>query len=195
MTELALAPLTADWLRQLHQAGVECVNISPMRSDAADLLDAAWLAVRPNTDTVLMLGLAHTLLVEGRHDEAFLARYCVGFERFRAYLLGHSDGQPKDASWAVAITEIPAERIQHLARRMAAVRTMITVSWSLQRADHGEQPYWAAMTLAAMLGQLGLPGGQCSSAQTTLVEVVRLTEPPPPLTAFTPPAMLVPSGA
>jgi biotin/methionine sulfoxide reductase len=150
---------TLDWLRQLHQAGVECVNISPMRSDAADLLDAEWLAVRPNTDTALMLGLAHTLLVEGRHDEAFLARYCVGFERFRAYLLGHSDGQPKDAPWAAAITDIPAERIQRLARRMAAVRTMLTVSWSLQRADHGEQPYWAAMTLAAMLGQIGLPGG------------------------------------
>lgn len=150
---------TLDWLRQLRQAGVECVNISPMRSDAADLLEAEWLAIRPNTDTALMLALAHTLLVEGRHDEAFLERYCVGFERFRAYLLGTHDGQPKDARWAAAITDLPAERIQRLARQMAAVRTMITVSWSIQRADHGEQPYWAAMTLAAMLGQIGLPGG------------------------------------
>jgi biotin/methionine sulfoxide reductase len=33
------------------------------------------------------------------------------------------------------------------------------MSWSLQRADHGEQPYWMAITLAAMLGQIGLPGG------------------------------------
>ena len=150
---------TLDWLRQLRQAGVEYVNISPMRSDAAAQLDAEWLAVRPNTDTALMLGLAHTLLVEGLHDADFLARYCVGFERFRAYLLGENDGQPKNAAWAAAISEIPAERIQRLARRMAAVRTMITVSWSIQRADHGEQPYWAAMTLAAMLGQIGLPGG------------------------------------
>ncbi len=36
---------------------------------------------------------------------------------------------------------------------------MITVSWSLQRADHGEQPVWMAVVLAAMLGQIGLPGG------------------------------------
>ena len=42
---------------------------------------------------------------------------------------------------------------------MASARTMISVSWSVQRADHGEQPYWAAMTLAAILGQIGLPGG------------------------------------
>lgn len=150
---------TLDWLRQLPQAGVESVNISPIRSDAADVLGAAWLPIRPNTDTALMLALAHTLLVENRHDADFLARYCVGFEQVRAYLLGETDGQPKDAAWAAALTEIPADTIRNLARRMAAVRTMITVSWSIQRGDHGEQPYWAALTLAAMLGQIGLPGG------------------------------------
>ncbi len=38
-------------------------------------------------------------------------------------------------------------------------RTLITCAWSLQRAHHGEQPYWAAIALAAMLGGIGLPGG------------------------------------
>ena len=36
---------------------------------------------------------------------------------------------------------------------------MITASWSLQRAHHGEQPYWAVVLLASALGQIGLPGG------------------------------------
>ncbi|TJW78198.1 MAG: Asp-tRNA(Asn)/Glu-tRNA(Gln) amidotransferase GatCAB subunit C, partial [Mesorhizobium sp.] len=31
--------------------------------------------------------------------------------------------------------------------------------WSLQRAQHGEQPFWAALGLASMIGQIGLPGG------------------------------------
>jgi biotin/methionine sulfoxide reductase len=44
---------------------------------------------------------------------------------------------------------------------MAAGRTMIGVAYSLQRAEHGEQSYWMAATLAAMLGQIGLPGGGC----------------------------------
>ena len=35
---------------------------------------------------------------------------------------------------------------------------MISVSWSLTRQDHGEQPFWAAITLASMLGQIGKPG-------------------------------------
>jgi hypothetical protein len=42
---------------------------------------------------------------------------------------------------------------------MVATRTMLTASWSLQRADHGERPYWALILLAACLGQIGLPGG------------------------------------
>src|SRR5215475_11149064 len=42
---------------------------------------------------------------------------------------------------------------------MASVRTMISASWSLQRAHHGEQPYWAVILLASALGQIGLPGG------------------------------------
>jgi biotin/methionine sulfoxide reductase len=36
---------------------------------------------------------------------------------------------------------------------------MISAAWSLQRAAHGEQPFWALVTLAAMIGQIGLPGG------------------------------------
>ena len=42
---------------------------------------------------------------------------------------------------------------------MAAGRTLVTVSWSLQRIRHGEQAPWMGLTLAAMLGQIGLPGG------------------------------------
>ena len=107
----------------------------------------------------MMLGLMHTLVTEDLYDADFLSRYCVGFERFRDYVMGETDGVAKTADWASQITEIDALTIRTLARRMAAGRTMVAVSWSVQRADHGEQPYWMAATLAAMLGQIGLPGG------------------------------------
>jgi biotin/methionine sulfoxide reductase len=149
----------ADWLTKVRQAGVAFVNISPLRDDTAQTLGAEWLPLRPNTDTALMLGLAHTLIAEKLHDRAFLDTYTVGFERLRAYIMGETDGTPKDAAWASTITHIQAPVIRALARRMASVRTMIAVSWSIQRADHGEQPYWMAIALAAMLGQIGLPGG------------------------------------
>jgi biotin/methionine sulfoxide reductase len=150
---------TRGWLEQVKAAGVEFCNISPMRDDAAAFLDAEWIAPRPHSDTALMLALAHTLIVEGLHDADFLARYCAGFSRFRDYLLGAEDGVAKTADWAAGLSEISADRIRGLARRMAGSRTFINVNWSLQRGDHGEQPIWAAIALASVLGQVGLPGG------------------------------------
>jgi biotin/methionine sulfoxide reductase len=148
-----------DGLRALKDAGVEFVNVGPLRDDAADFLEAEYLWARPNTDTALMLGLAHTLVAEGLHDEAYLAKYCVGFEKFLPYLMGDTDGQPKDAEWAAGICGLSSNTLRALARRMAGTRTLITTSLAVQRQDHGEQPLWMATTLAAMLGQIGLPGG------------------------------------
>ena len=76
---------THGWLEKAKAAGVEFCNISPMRDDAAAFLDAEWIAPRPHSDTALMLGLAHTLIVEGLHDADFLACYCAGFNRFREF--------------------------------------------------------------------------------------------------------------
>ena len=148
-----------DWLRACRASGTQFVNISPLRSDIEPELEPHWIAARPNSDTALMLGLAHTLEAEGLADHAFLERYTTGYDRFRLYLMGTSDGQPKSAEWAAGLTGVAAEQIQELARRMACERTMIGVAWSLQRASRGEQPLWIAITLAAMLGQIGLPGG------------------------------------
>ena len=143
---------------QALDKGVRFVNLSPLRSDIMDSAQAEWLPLRPSTDTAMLLGLAHVLLSEGLHDRAFLDRYTVGFDRFAAYLRGEPDGVVKSADWAAEICEIPADTIRDLARRMAGSRTMLSVSWSLTRQDHGEQPFWAAIALAAMLGEMGLPG-------------------------------------
>jgi biotin/methionine sulfoxide reductase len=141
-----------------RERGVEFVLVSPLRDDMPGYLDATWIAPRPATDVALMLGLAHTLVIEGRHDRPFLDRWCVGYPVFERYLLGQDDGQPKDAAWASAICAVPETTIIDLARRMAAGPTLITVAHGLQRAEHGEQPVWMAITLAAMLGHIGLPG-------------------------------------
>ncbi|XVQ15076.1 molybdopterin-dependent oxidoreductase [Spirillospora sp. CA-255316] len=150
---------TSAALESLRAAGVEVALVSPLRDDAPASAAARWYPIRPGTDAALMLGLAHTLLEEGLHDRAFLDRYCSGFGDFEKYLRGASDGTPKDARWAAGICDVPAREIVELARRMAATRTLVTVTWSLQRIEHGEQPVWAGLALAAMLGQIGLPGG------------------------------------
>jgi biotin/methionine sulfoxide reductase len=150
---------TGGWMAELAKAGVEVVNISPIRNDGPQSVDPEWIPIRPNTDTAMLLALTYTLVSENLHDQEFLTRFCTGFERVLPYLMGEADGQPKNADWAEQITGVPANTIRNLARRMAGTRTMVTASWVLQRAHHGEQPYWAVILLASALGQIGLPGG------------------------------------
>ena len=179
-------------LAELARAGVRVVNISPIRDDGPDAVRPQWIPIRPNSDTAMMLALAHTLVIEQRHDEAFLASCCIGIKRVLPYLTGESDGQPKDAAWAAAITGVAAETIRTLAREMAAQRTMLTASWSLQRADHGEQPYWALVLLAACLGQIGLPGGGFGFGYGSGASLAEppLLFPPPAMPALPNPAQL-----
>jgi biotin/methionine sulfoxide reductase len=147
-------------LAALAAAGCRFVNFSPVRDDLdAPAHAVEWIPVRPGTDTAVMLALACETVRAGRHDAAFLASHCVGFERFADYLLGRGDGVAKDADWAAPIAGVPAARLRALAAEMAGTRTMVNVAWALQRADHGEQPFWAAVALGAVLGQIGLPGG------------------------------------
>lgn len=148
-----------DHLRAARARGAEFVLLSPLRDDIPEFVEAEWLPVVPGTDVAVMLALAHTLVAEGLHDRAFLERCCVGFDHFEAYLHGVEDGRAKTPEWAERLAGIPAATIRALARRMASRRTLINVNWSLQRAEHGEQAPWMAVVLAAMLGQIGLPGG------------------------------------
>ncbi len=145
-------------MKQAVAAGVRFVNISPFRGDVGDFLGAEWIPIRPNTDAALIFAMAHVLIEAGRADTDFLARCAVGYDRFRDYVLGAEDGIAKTPDWAAAITDVPAETIRRLALEATGVPTMLTATWSIQRAEHGEQPWWALVALAAMLGGIGKPG-------------------------------------
>jgi len=147
------------WLRQLAASGATVINVSPTRDDCPAFLHADWIPIRPNTDVALMLALAYEIRRAGAHDAAFLATHCSGWPELEAYLLGTTDGTPKTPAWAAAITGIPAGRIARLAAQLAGKRSYLTCSFAVQRAHRGEQPYWMVIALAAMLGQVGLPGG------------------------------------
>jgi biotin/methionine sulfoxide reductase len=148
---------TDGWFREFARSGMRRINVSPQITDTP--AGAEWMPVIPGTDTAMMLGIAHVLETEDRVDRTFIKRCTEGYDRFRGYLLGDSDGVAKSPEWAADICGITAQSIRELARSMASTRTLITVAWSLQRAQNGEQPFWMAATLAAMLGQIGLPGG------------------------------------
>ncbi len=153
--------------------GCRYVNISPLASDMPPQSNAHWLPIRPGTDTALMLALAHVLATEGLYDADFVASHCDGWAVFEDYLLGRGDGQPKSPAWAESLCGVPSQVLVELARSLPGKRVLVTVSHSLQRAEHGEQPVWMGAVLAAMLGQIGLPGGGYAYALGALAQYGR----------------------
>lgn len=137
--------------------GGRLINISPLRSDCPEATE--WLPIRPGTDTALILALCHEIDRMGLLDDKFLLTHTVGAKRFRAYLSSGNEGSAFNAEWAAEVCGLSADRIRALAVELASARSFINLNWALQRADFGEQSYWAAIGLASMLGQIGLPGG------------------------------------
>ncbi|QPM89711.1 molybdopterin-dependent oxidoreductase [Pseudooceanicola algae] len=148
-----------DMVARAAARGCSFTVVSPLAQDVPAGLEATLIQPRPGSDTAIILALAHEALTSGRADTGFLDRYTVGHDRLAAYLTGQADGQPKTLDWAAAIADVPASDLRALWQRIRAGRVMLTASWSLQRGQHGEQTYWALIALAAMLGQIGLPGG------------------------------------
>ncbi|OBI91106.1 molybdopterin guanine dinucleotide-containing S/N-oxide reductase [Mycobacterium asiaticum] len=153
-----------DHIADYRAGGGRLVSVSPLRDDITAIVGhldekCQWIPAVPGADVALMLGLAHVLITESLVDRAFLDTYCTGYERFERYVLGGADAVAKTPEWAAQLGGVDADTLRDLARRMAAGRTLITTSLSLQRTEHGEQTVWMGATLAAMLGQIGLPGG------------------------------------
>nr|WP_254045862.1 trimethylamine-N-oxide reductase TorA [Paenalcaligenes hominis] len=148
---------------KLKDKEIEVICIDPIRSKTLNYLDAEHQYLHPLTDVALMLGIAHELYTAKLYDAAFIQDYTIGLELFVPYLLGEAeDKTAKTPEWAAAICGVSPERIRELAHKMAKGRTQIMMGWAIQRQEHGEQPYWMAAVLAAMLGQIGLPGGGIS---------------------------------
>ncbi|QQK74715.1 molybdopterin-dependent oxidoreductase [Salicibibacter cibarius] len=149
-----------DAIERLIEARTEVISISPLRSDTPSDLPVEWMTPRPCTDVAIMLAIAHYLETENKVDLDFIDRYTVGYDKFKAYLLGRNDGIAKDSAWAAIVTGISADDIKHLAAKFSNARCpVIQVTQSVQRSEHGEQSYWLAITLAAMVGSIGKPGG------------------------------------
>lgn len=147
------------YLKRLQARGARIVLVSPRRDDVPADLDAEWWAIRPNTDAALLLGLAGEIVASGGEDRDFLDCCTSGATELLAYLRGETDGIRKDAIWAAGITGLDATAIHALAEQIVIKRSFITLSFALQRAVHGEQPWWAGLALSAIAGQIGRAGG------------------------------------
>ena len=162
---------TEFFLRKAREKGAKIVLLDPRLTMSAVSLADEWIPIRPGTDTAMMSAMAHVMIKDGLIDAGFVRAHCLGFdetqmppgapgaESYKDYILGTHDGKPKTPEWAEPITGIPRETIARLAREYATRKPgVLYQGYGMQRRAYGEQVVRAGCVLAALTGNVGLPG-------------------------------------
>jgi anaerobic selenocysteine-containing dehydrogenase len=152
------------WLKEL---GVKMVFIDPYFNHTAGMVADKWFAPRMGTDVALGLAIAFVWLTEGLYDKEYVASRTHGFDEWRRYVLGESDGVAKTPEWAAQETTVPAREIRALAREWGSKRTMLAAGglggWGgACRSSYGAEFARTMIALATMQG-LGKPGSNIYS--------------------------------
>lgn len=163
------------FLKKTKENGAKIICIDPRMSLSAVSLADEWIPIRPGTDVALMSAMAYVMITENIYDKAFVDKYCVGFDKtqmpegaedaesYKDYILGARDGIPKTPAWAEEITTIPRETIIRIAREYAGAKpAMLYQGYGMQRRAYGETAVLGGCVLAAITGNIGIPGG-CAS--------------------------------
>jgi len=151
---------TTYYLVRAKEAGARIISVDPRCTDTAATLADQWIPIRPGTDPAMMAAMAYVMVNENLHDQKFLDKYTVGFDKYRDYVTGVEDGIPKTPQWAEKITGVPAATIENLAREYASTKPAALMDGlGPARSAMGEQITRAVMTLAAMAGNVGIHGG------------------------------------
>ncbi len=147
------APHFMPRLKAAQRNGATVVVIDPKRTRTARTAD--WhIAPRPGTDGALALGLAHVLISEGLHDEAWLAAHTVGWPALRERVMEYPPER------AAEIAGLSVDDIVRLARLYAASPpALIKIADGVQRNRMGGQTVRAILALPALTGQYGVRGG------------------------------------
>jgi anaerobic selenocysteine-containing dehydrogenase len=152
-------------------------RLSPSASKAE-----IYAPVKPGTHGAFALGVAHTLVREGRYDRRFVDERTLGFEDWT-----DEDGRRRLGFRRLLLEQYYPDRVAHLcgcdpslivrvARRLGAATTPLAVAGG--GAHRGTNATWTAMavhSLNALTGAFDRPGGV-------------IMPPPIPLTPMPPPA-------
>jgi anaerobic selenocysteine-containing dehydrogenase len=143
-------------VRVARAAGARIVLVYPVHHRTGDLSDLV-LQPRPGGDLALAPGAARRLF-ERKAVHAEAASWCDHLDAFRQECFARSLEE-----WA-ALADVPVEDLRALADLYAAGPSAILVGWGLQRRARGAATVRALDALAAVTGNLGIPGGGVSSS-------------------------------
>lgn len=141
-------------LKQARQRGAKLVSIDPIHHRTAAMCEL-YLQPRPGGDIALALGLARVMFESGATDPQ-AASYCDHLDEFRALALSRST-----AEWARS-ADVPLEKLLQLADLYSQRPATIHIGWGLQRRANGSAAVRTIDALAAVSGNIGIPGGGVS---------------------------------
>ncbi len=166
---------TEFFLRRAREKGARLVCIDPRMTPSAVALADEWIPIRPGTDAAMMSAMAQVMIAERLYDADFVRTHCLGFdetqmppgaegaESFKDHVLGTRDGTPKTPQWAEGICGVPRDTLARIAREYATRRPgVLYQGYGMQRRAYGEQVVRAGCALAAITGNVGVPGGWAS---------------------------------
>lgn len=168
------------YLRLAREKHIPIVAIDCRYTKTAEVLADQWIPIRPGTDTVMILAMCNVMFSENSYDVNFVQASVEpnGFQKWKDYVMGVSDGIPKTPLWAESICGVPAETITDLTHKLVENKP-VAMSWfaSPGRIPYGENPTRAEIALQAMLGTFVTSRSLPSWVSTTGVNPYGTTAP------------------
>jgi molybdopterin guanine dinucleotide-containing S/N-oxide reductase-like protein len=112
------------WLKD-PKLGIKVVHVDPYYNSSAQFLPGKWFAPRPTTSVAMAMAIAYVWIKEGLYDQEYVKTHTVGFDAWKAYLLGEEDGIPKTPEWQEKETGVPAKDVRALAREWGGKRVYL----------------------------------------------------------------------
>ena len=136
------------------------------------------ILIRPGTDAALVNGLAYVMITENLVDQAFLDKYCVGYDEktlpasapknghYKAYILG--EGQMAWLKRRNGPRKSPVFRqtkSSNWLMKSAVPNRRLSAGWGPQRHANGEIATRAISMLAILTGNVGINGGNSGARE------------------------------
>ncbi|MCA8962237.1 MAG: molybdopterin-dependent oxidoreductase [Planctomycetes bacterium] len=157
-------PVTfAHLLRCREKTGAKLIVVDPRKTPTAAHADR-WLAPKPHTDLALALAMIHHIVERDLVDHEFVDRWVLGFEE----LARHVRDEGTTPEWAASVCDVPATEIRRLAEEYATARpAAIFCNAGISHQMSAFDTYRALTFLAAITGNIGVPGGGCNFMHNT----------------------------
>ena len=151
---LKARPMAARAILAAKKRGAKMIVVDPCRTQAAAMADI-WLPLRPGTDSALLLGMINVIVSERLFDQAFVDKWCYGFDKLVERL------QEYPLSRVSEITALAPALIERAARMYAANGPACSIEgMGLEHAFSSTQALHARWILSAICANLDVKGGE-----------------------------------